>query len=94
MATAAALAGASIATFVTLVATSGCQTPTVRESVSVFCTTFKPILQDQEEELDKLPLSTAERIIGHNAAYKELCVKKGIFKKIRDAFKFPGTEKD
>ena len=85
MAAASAVAGAAVATFVTLVATQGgCQTPSVTASVSVFCSAFKPILEDDTKVLDKLPLNTAEDIVGHNAAYHELCTKKSIFEKIKD----------
>ena len=87
MATSAALMGAALATFVTLAATQGgCTTPSLTASVSVFCQAFRPILVDDIKSLDELPIDVAERIVRHNAAYRELCVEKGIFGKIRDVF--------
>ena len=88
VAAASAVAGATLATFVTLVATQGgCQTPTVTASVSVFCTAFKPIMKDDLEALDKLPLHTAERIVEHNATYRSLCVKRTVYDKVKDFFR-------
>ena len=96
VAAASAVAGATLATFVTLVATQGgCQTPaSVTASVSVFCQAFKPI-DLKDKELDQLPLYTATTIVRHNAAYKELCVRKGLLDKVKDIFRSKsGKEKD
>lgn len=92
LATASAIAGAGIATIGIMIATNGCTTTApVTTSVNVFCTTFQPIpLED--EELDKLPLDVAQSIVGHNAVYESLCVKKGIIEKIKDKFRSEGHD--
>ena len=71
----------------TVVATACQHTPTVRTSVSVFCSEFEPILDGQRARIRSLPTDLAEAIVGHNAVYKELCEKKGIYQKIRSFFR-------
>lgn len=61
--------------------------PTVRTSISVFCSEFEPILADDEARIKALPTDLAEALVGHNAVYKELCEKQGIFDKVKNIFR-------